>query len=72
MQEFFKVPDDQTRKIAIGSLPGLPYRVKKCLEQVIPLFNPISKPKKGDWLWDHEEEGQTYDAYKGQLHNEID
>ena len=53
MQEFFKVPDDQTRKIAIGSLPGLPYRVKKCLEQVIPLFNPISKPKKGDWLWDH-------------------
>ena len=36
------------------------------------MFTPIDKPKEGDWLWDHEEDGQTYDAYKGQLHNEVD
>lgn len=58
--------------MAIGSLPGLPYRVKKALEQVIPLWQPVKQPGKSDWLWEHEEEGQTYDAYKGQMHNEID
>lgn len=53
MQEYFKVPDAQHRKIALGSLPGLPYRLKKSLEQVLPFFKPIIKPKAGDWLWDH-------------------
>lgn len=53
MQNLFKVPDEATRKIAIGSLPGSPYRVRKSLEQIIPLFNPVKKPQKGDWLWDH-------------------
>ena len=72
MQNHFKVPDAEMRKHAIGSLPGLPYRVKKSLEQVIPLFQPIRKPKESDWLWDHEEEGQTYEAYTGQLHNVVD
>ena len=57
--------------MAIGSLPGLPYRLRKALEQVIPKFSPIDKPKESDWLWDHEEEGQTFDAYKGQMHNEV-
>lgn len=54
MQQYFKVPDEQARKVAIGSLPGLPYRVKRALEQVIPLFKPVPKPEQGDWLWDHE------------------
>ena len=72
MQNYFKVPDEGMRKHAVGSLPGLPYRVKKSLEQVIPMFKPIDKPKDGDWLWDHEEEGQTYDAYNGQMHNIVD
>ena len=36
------------------------------------MFTPIHKPKAGDWLWDHEEEGQTFDAYKGQMHNVVD
>ena len=31
MQEFYKVPDEGTRKVALGSLPGLPYKVKKAL-----------------------------------------
>lgn len=45
MKEFFKVPDAQYRKTALGSLPGLPYRVKKSIEQVLPFFQPINKPK---------------------------
>ena len=45
MQNHFKVPDEGLRKVAIGSLPGLPYKTKKALEQVIPMFTPIDKPK---------------------------
>jgi hypothetical protein len=69
MKQYFKVPDAEMRKIAIGSLPGTPFKVRKALEQVIPLFDPVPKPKQSDWLWEHEEEGQSFDAYKGQLHN---
>ena len=31
MKEFYKVPDAEHRKVALGSLPGLPYRLKKTL-----------------------------------------
>lgn len=55
MQQYFKVPDAETRRLAIGSLPGMPFRIKKALEKVIPYFDPVNKPKQGDWLWDHEE-----------------
>jgi len=47
MQEFYKVPDEGTRKVALGSLPGLPYRVKKALEEVLPLSKPMLQPKPG-------------------------
>jgi hypothetical protein len=36
------------------------------------MFEPMVKPVDGEWLWDHEEEGQSYDAYTGQLHNVVD
>jgi hypothetical protein len=36
------------------------------------MFEPMDQPVDGEWLWEHEEEGQTYDAYKGQMHNEVD
>lgn len=72
MQNNFKVPDAEARRLAIGSLPGMPYRIKKAFDCLIPYFNPVQKPKKEDWLWDHEEEGQTYDAYAGQMHNKVD
>lgn len=54
MQEFYKVPDEGTRKVALGSLPGLPYRVKKALEEVLPLSVPMSQPKPSEWLYEHE------------------
>ncbi len=31
MQEFYKLPDEGSRKIALGSLPGLSYKIKKAL-----------------------------------------
>ncbi len=38
MKEFYKVPNAEQRKLALGSLPGLPYRIKKSIEQVLPMF----------------------------------
>ena len=37
----------------------------------MPYFEPIPAPQPSDWLWDHEEEGQSFEAYKGQMHNEL-
>lgn len=38
---------------------------------MINYFEPIPKPDRSDWLFEHEEEGQSFDAYKGQMHNEV-
>lgn len=38
MQEFFKVPNAEQRKVALGSLPGLPYRIKKALDSIKDMF----------------------------------
>jgi hypothetical protein len=32
----------------------------------------MDQPLNGEWLWEHEEEGQSYDAYLGQMHNVVD
>lgn len=60
----FKVPDEKLRMSAIGSLAGTPIKVKKALQSIIPFFSPIPKPKPSDWLWEHDEDGQTYESYK--------
>lgn len=72
MKQFYKVPDEAARKVALGTLAGLSYRVKKALEEVLLVSKPMSKPKPGEWLYEHEQEGQTFDAYKGQMHNQVD
>lgn len=38
MQQYYKVPDAEQRRLALGSLPGLPYRVRKCLESIKDMF----------------------------------
>jgi hypothetical protein len=55
MKEFYKVPNAEQRKVALGSLPGLPYRVKKSLESIKDMFEPMDQPKPGEWLYEHEE-----------------
>ena len=69
MKEFYKLPTAEHRKLALGSLPGLPYRVRKGIDGIKDMFTPMEKPKPGEWLYEHEESGQTFDAYKGQMHN---
>lgn len=60
----FKVPDEKMRLNAIGSLAGTPIKMKKALQAIIPLFAPIPEPGRSDWLWEHDEDGQTYETYK--------
>ncbi|KAL4428919.1 hypothetical protein ABPG74_017509 [Tetrahymena malaccensis] len=60
---YFKVPDERDRKNAIGSLAGVPIKIKKAIQAIQNEFKPIDAPQKGDWLWDHEEQGQPYEQY---------
>ena len=32
----------------------------------------MDQPVPGEWLYEHEQEGQTFDAYSGQMHNVVD
>jgi hypothetical protein len=38
MQQYYKVPDAEQRRLALGSLPGSPYRIKKSLESIKEMF----------------------------------
>ena len=38
MKEFYKVPNAEQRRLALGSLPGLSYRVKKALDSIKDMF----------------------------------
>lgn len=33
-------------------------------ERLAPLAVSLGKPRPGDWLWEHDEPGQTFDAYR--------
>jgi hypothetical protein len=35
---YFKVPDLEMRRIALGSLPGTPFRIRKGLEAMMGYF----------------------------------
>jgi hypothetical protein len=67
-----KPPDERDRLSAIGALAGYPIKIKKAIQAIIPLFDPIPQPKQGDWLWDHDEDGQSFDAYESSRKNRID
>lgn len=47
MQQYYKVPNEEQRKVALGSLPGIPYRLRKALESVKDMFSPMDKPIEG-------------------------
>jgi archaemetzincin len=69
MKKKFQIPDEKTRRDAIGSLLGASTLLKKALEVIIPLFKPVPKPNSGDWLASHHEDGQTYEEYASQPKN---
>jgi archaemetzincin len=59
----FEVPDEAARVAAAGSLEGVP-------EGLRPAFTagaddlPVAEPRAGDWLAEHEEDGQTFARFK--------
>jgi len=59
----FKVPDELSRKKAIGSLTGTSKLLTGALNSIMPLFKPISEPNPGDWLAETNEKGQTYEDF---------
>lgn len=67
----FRVPDEKDRAIAIGTLVGEKFTLKKSLNAIIPFFAGIKKPEKGDWLFEMEEDGQTYDTYRSAWINKL-
>ena len=55
----FTPPNQQERRTAIGSTPGLPPAVQRALEPD-DSFRAIPPPGPQDWLANHPEAGQTY------------
>lgn len=68
----FRVPDEQERLAALGTLVGEKWRLKKSLQAILKFFAPIKKPEPNDHLYEYEEDGQSYDLYTGVLKNYID
>ncbi len=68
---FFRVPDKKYREIAIGPLAGAPIRMKKALNIITPMFEPIPAPEETDWLAENDEDGQTYEGYLSQQFNNV-
>lgn len=60
----FVVPNETQRKQAIGPLAGEKLKVRKALGDPEKYWKPVPTPQPGDWLHDHDEDGQTYDQYK--------
>jgi len=58
----FIPPTKEVREKAIGSTKNLSEEIQKAFESGKD-FRPIGRPRKGDWLAEHEENGQTYDQY---------
>ena len=58
----FKPPTAAERTKAIGATEGLPEILKKALEPGDD-FEPIPTPEPGDWLAEHPESGQSFDAF---------
>ncbi len=58
----FRVPTQAEIISAIGDVKGLPPSLQHALRPDSD-FEPISSPKPGDWLAEHPEPGQTFEAY---------
>ncbi len=58
----FKPPDEQDRLGAIGPTAHLPATLRKALEPGTD-FEPVPIPKRGDWLAEHPERGQSFEDF---------
>ena len=58
----FRAPTQAEIISAIGDVKGLPPSLQHALRPDTD-FEPLSPPKPGDWLAEHREPGQTFEAY---------
>jgi len=58
----FDPPDARTRQQAVGDLSGLPPALQRALDPGAD-FAPLEAPADGDWLAEHPEPGQGFEAY---------
>eukprot|EP01017_Pseudomicrothorax_dubius_P038676 TRINITY_DN5839_c0_g1_i3.p1 TRINITY_DN5839_c0_g1~~TRINITY_DN5839_c0_g1_i3.p1 ORF type:complete len:183 (-),score=14.88 TRINITY_DN5839_c0_g1_i3:430-978(-) len=65
----FKVPNEKARQMALGSLSGVPFKLKKYLGAIKDSFVPIPAPQPSDWLWSHSENHQTNEIFASQPKN---
>lgn len=47
----FHIPDQERRKLALGTIAGSPYRLKNVLKVIPPFFDCIDPPGESDWLY---------------------
>lgn len=67
----FRTPTQAEIISAIGDVKGLAPSLQHALRPDAD-FEPISLPKPGDWLAEHREPGQTFDAYAASRPNRPD
>jgi len=60
----FEPPSPDARRAAVGNLSGLPVRLQRAFAADSPAFEPIPKPGPNDWLTEHDEAGQSFDAFR--------
>lgn len=58
----FKVPGKEERIEAIGPISGLRDKLKRTFTPNDD-FEPVPVPSPGDWLYEHHEEGQTFNDF---------
>jgi len=58
----FKVPNQSERLKAIGNTEGLSENLQKAFDPGDD-FQPVPKPKRGDWLAEHYEAGQSFEDF---------
>lgn len=58
----FTPPDAKTRRLAAGETKNLVQDLRRAVDDV-SAFEPMAKPRSGDWLATHKEAGQTYAQY---------
>jgi archaemetzincin len=67
----FKPPTEADRLKAIGPTAQLPATLRKALEPGTD-FEPVPIPKRGDWLAEHPESGQSFEDFVGSRPNRPD
>jgi len=67
----FQVPNEEKRKIALGSFQKSSNLLKNAIEAIVPLCKPVPKPQSGDWLAAHKEEGQSFDDFLRTPRNKV-